>query len=445
MPGYVPNTDPERKAMLAAIGVSSVDDLFNDIPPSLRDAELDLPAPLSEMELHQVMTELSLKNASVDRNPCFLGAGAYRHFVPAVVGAVTSRGEFATAYTPYQPEISQGTLQTIFEFQSMMCELTGMDVANSGMYDGATALAEAALMACRLTGRSAVASLSTVNPLWRAVVDTYCLGPEVRHDVVDPAAVALDGSHACLIVQYPNFYGSIEDLGRWAELAHAAGALLVVATYLPALGLLKPPAYYGADIVVAEGQPLGSTVNFGGPYVGVFTCRQQFVRQMPGRIVGRTTDVQGRTAYVLTLQTREQHIRRERATSNICTSEALVALGCTVYLASLGPQGFRELAELCYHKAHYLSDRLSHLPGYALAFGLPFFNEFVITCPAPPNEVNWLLLNRGFIGGLDVSGAVPNGLLLACTELNSRREMDQLVNMLSNATALSHSGGVNGA
>ena len=445
MPGYVPNTDPERTAMLAAIGVSSVDDLFNDIPPALRDAALDLPAPLSELELRQVMTELSLKNVAVDRNPCFLGAGAYRHFVPAVVGAVTSRGEFATAYTPYQPEISQGTLQTIFEFQSMMCELTGMDVANSGMYDGATALAEAALMACRLTGRSAVASLATVNPAWRAVVDTYCLGPEVRHDVLEPAEVALDGSHACLIVQYPNFYGGIEGLARWAELAHAAGALLVVAAYLPALGLLKPPSHYGADIVVAEGQPLGSALNFGGPYVGVFTCRSQFVRQMPGRIVGRTTDVQGRTAYVLTLQTREQHIRRERATSNICTSEALVALGCTVYLASLGPQGFRELAELCYHKAHYLAERLSQLPGYELAFDLPFFNEFVLRCPAPPNEVNWLLLNRGIVGGLDVSDTVPNGLLLTCTELNSRREMDQLVNMLASATALSHSGGVNGA
>ncbi|MSQ09455.1 MAG: aminomethyl-transferring glycine dehydrogenase subunit GcvPA, partial [Dehalococcoidia bacterium] len=362
MPSYVPNTDADRALMLRALGLSSLDDLFADIPAHLRDRELDLPPALSELELKQELGALAAHNLALDSAPGFLGAGAYRHFVPAVVNAVVSRGEFLTAYTPYQPEISQGTLQTIFEFQSMMCELTGMDVANSGMYDAATALAEGALMACRVTGRSRIASVGTVNPRWRAVVDTYCRGAAIPQDVFAPEAVTLEDRHACLLVQYPNFYGGIEDLGHWAEVAHAAGALLVVAAYLPALGMLKPPSAFGADIVVADGQPLGQSPTFGGPFVGVFCCRTRFLRQMPGRIVGRTNDTEGRTAYVLTLQAREQHIRRENATSNICTSQALVALATTVYLASTGPQGMREMAALCYHKAHYLADQLCRLP-----------------------------------------------------------------------------------
>jgi glycine dehydrogenase subunit 1 len=434
-PSYVPNTEADREQMLAALGLPTIDALFDDIPPALRDRSLDLPPALSELELQQYLGGLAAQNLGSSTTACFRGAGSYRHFVPAVVGAVVSRGEFLTAYTPYQPEISQGTLQTIFEFQSLMCQLTGMDVANSGMYDGATALAEAALMACRLTGRAGIATLNTVNPRWRDVVDTYAQGPGIPQMVFAPDAVRLDERHACLLVQYPNFFGGVEDLGRWAELAHAAGALLVVAAYLPALGMLKPPGAYGADMVVAEGQPFGQTPSFGGPYVGVFCCRDQHVRQMPGRVVGRTNDVEGRTAYVLTLQTREQHIRRERATSNICTSQALVALASTVYLASAGPQGLREMAALCYHKAHYLASRLTKLPGFSLANATPFFNEFTLRCPAPPAVLNQRLLAQGVLGGLDVSDAVPNGWLLCCTEMNTRAELDALVDAVAGIAA----------
>jgi len=427
MPSYVPNTEADRAAMLRSLGLNSLDDLFTDIPAQLRDRGLDLPPALSELELKQELGWLAAQDLALDSAPGFLGAGAYRHFVPAVVNAVVSRGEFLTAYTPYQPEISQGTLQTIFEFQSMMCELTGMDVANSGMYDAATALAEAALMACRVTGRSRVASLDTVNPRFRAVVDTYCHGAAIPQDVLTADSLALTDGHACLLVQYPNFYGNLEDLAGLADAAHAVGALLVVATYLPALGMLKPPGAFGADIVVADGQPLGQSPSFGGPFVGVFCCRTPFLRQMPGRIVGRTTDVAGRTAYVLTLQAREQHIRREHATSNICTSQALVALATTVYLASAGPQGLRDMAALCYHKAHFLADRLSRVPGFRLAFNTPFFNEFVVTSPVAPAELNRRLAERGVLGGLDVSDSLPGGWLLCCTEMNSRAELDLLV------------------
>ncbi|HLC29510.1 MAG TPA: aminomethyl-transferring glycine dehydrogenase subunit GcvPA, partial [Dehalococcoidia bacterium] len=282
MPSYVPNTDQDREAMLATLGLPSVDALFADIPPAIRDLPLSLPAGLSELELQREMSRLAEKNLAIDRTPCFLGAGAYRHFVPSVVGHITSRSEFYTAYTPYQPEISQGTLQTIFEFQSMMCELTGMEVANSGMYDGATALAEAALMACRVTGRSKVAALSTVSRAWREVVSTYSEGQSIAQDLFEPDQVTLDESFACLLVQYPNFFGYLEDLAAWEEAAHRVGALLVVAVGLAPLGLLKPPGAFGADVVVAEGQPFGQPPSFGGPYVGVFCSRERLVRQMPG-------------------------------------------------------------------------------------------------------------------------------------------------------------------
>ena len=427
MPSYVPNTEADRQAMLADLDISTLDELFADIPESLRTVSLDLPPGLTELELQRELGQLAKRNRSLEQMPSFLGAGAYRHFIPSVVGHLTSRSEFATAYTPYQPEISQGTLQTIFDFQSMLCQLTGMEVANSGMYDGATALAEATLMACRVAGRRGITTLATVNPRWRDVVTTYCAGQAAEQQVCAPEDLALNQGHACLVVQYPNFFGSMEDLAAWEEAAHRVGALLVVATNLTSLGLLKPPGDYGADIVVAEGQPLGQAPSFGGPYVGAFCCKEEFVRQMPGRIVGRTADAQGRTGYVLTLQTREQHIRRERATSNICTSEALVALATTVYLASVGPQGMREVAELCYHKAHYLAERIATLPGYSLPLSGVFFHEFVVRCPAPPREVNRRLLQAGILGGLDVSDQVENGLLLCCTELTTRDEMDLLV------------------
>lgn len=432
---YIPNTDADRRAMLQRIGVASVDDLFADIPADKRIAGLDLPPPLSELELRRELARLAARNRPVDGmdgTPCFLGGGAYRHYIPAAIGAITSRSEFATAYTPYQPEISQGTLQYTFEFQSMMCELTGMDASNVGMYDGATALAEAALMAARLTGRTKVLALSTVRPEAIEVVRTYCDGPGLTVVELPPGAQpAVDRDAACVLVQSPNYFGIVEDLGAWGEAAHAAGALLVVSVNPVALGLLKPPAAYGADIVVGEAQALGNAPAYGGPYLGIFACRDAYLRQLPGRIVGRTQDGEGRTGYVMTLQTREQHIRRERATSNICTSQALVALGATVYLALMGPQGLRQVAELCYQKAHYAARRIAALPGYALPLPGVFFHEFVVQCPVPPAEVNDRLWERGIIGGIDVSDLVPGGLLLCCTELNTRAEIDLLADELA--------------
>jgi len=432
---YIANTDADRRAMLAAIGVASAEELFADIPTEFPPkAGLSLPPALSEPELVRELSALAARNRPASAMPCFLGGGAYRHFIPSVVGEVVGRSEFATAYTPYQAEISQGTLQTAFEFQSMVCELTGMEVANAGMYDGASALAEACLMASAVQrlpagrqGRRRIALLSTVHPHYQAVVRTYAFGRGLAVDVIPPDRLALSNEHACLAVQQPNFFGYLEEAEALGQAAHEAGALYVVAADPVSLGLLRPPGDYGADIVVGEGQPLGVPLSFGGPYLGLFACRQQYLRQMPGRIVGRTTDAQGRTGYVLTLQTREQHIRRERATSNICTSQQLVALAATVYLAAVGRQGLRRVAELCYHKAHYAAQAIAQIAGYSLAFDGPFFKEFVVRCPRPPSEVNRALLERGIIGGLDVSERVDNGLLVCVTEMNTREEIDRLV------------------
>jgi len=429
---YIPNTETDREAMLAAIGVASVEELFADIPSEFRTGELSLPPALSEPELVRELAALAERNQPVDSMPCFLGGGAYRHFIPSVVGEVIGRSEYATAYTPYQAEISQGTLQTAFEFQSMVCELTAMDVANAGMYDGASALAEACLMAAGVTGRRRIALLSTVHPHHQAVVRTYAFGRDLTVDVLSPDGLALSEEHACLAVQQPNFFGYLlPDVEALERAAHEAGALLVVSVDPISLGLFRPPGDYGADVVVGEGQSLGSPLNFGGPYLGLFACRQQYLRQMPGRIIGRTSDAQGRTGYVLTLQTREQHIRRERASSNICTSQQLVALAATVYLAAMGKQGLRQVAELCYHKAHYAAQRIAQLSGYSLAFDGLFFKEFVVRCPRPPSAVNRALLERGIVGGLDVSQYVENGLLLCVTEMNSREEIDRLAEALA--------------
>jgi glycine dehydrogenase subunit 1 len=432
---YIPNTAADRQAMLAAIGVASVEELFADIPAEFRIGGLGLPPALSEPELVRELSALAGRNQPVDGMPCFLGGGAYRHFIPSVVGEVIGRSEFATAYTPYQAEISQGTLQTIFEFQSMVCELTAMDVANAGMYDGASALAEACLMAAGVSGRRRIALLSTLHPHYQAVVRTYAFGRGLAVDVMPPDGLALSEEHACLAVQQPNFFGYVlPDAEALAKAVHAAGALFIVSADPISLGLFRPPGEYGADVVVGEGQSLGSPLNFGGPYLGLFACRQQYLRQMPGRIVGRTSDGQGRTGYVLTIQTREQHIRRERATSNICTSQQLVALAATVYLAAMGKQGLRQVAELCYHKAHYAAQRIARLPGYSLAFDGLFFKEFVVRCPSAsggPSEVNRALLARGIVGGLDVSQYVENGLLLCVTEMNTREEIDRLAEALA--------------
>jgi glycine dehydrogenase subunit 1 len=424
---YIPLTDDDRRAMLATIGAASVDELFAEIPSEHRDPALELPPALSEPELLREIGALAAKNRSTGPLPSFLGAGAYRHFIPSVVDHIIRRGEFLTSYTPYQPEISQGTLQAAFEFQSLVCELTGMDVANAGMYDGASALAEACLMACSVTGRERIVLLDTVHPHTIDVVQTYAGARAIEVAVTPADEAAATDEDACLALQQPSFFGYLEDVAALGQQARAAGALFVVSADPVSLGLFRPPADYGADIVVGEGQPLGVPLSFGGPYVGLFACREQFVRHMPGRIVGRTTDVDGKTGYVLTLQTREQHIRRERATSNICTSTQLIALAFTVALCTLGRQGLRRMAELCYHKAHYAAEQIAELPGYELPLKGTFFQEFVARCPIPPADVNRRLLARGIIGGYDVSDRIERGLLLCFSELHTRQEIDALV------------------
>ena len=439
--------------MLATLGVNTIDELFADIPDEFRNPSLALPSPMSELEVQQELSSLASKNRALGSGPSFLGAGSYNHFIPAIVKALMTRGEFLTAYTPYQAAASQRTLQVIYEFQTLISNLYGMEVANAGMYDGATSLAEGVLMACRVTRRSHVAVADTLSPYYRQVIEAYCQAQGLElHTVSSGQAPSLDQETACLVVQYPNFYGYIEDMAGLTEAAHSQGALLVVSADPMAMGMFQPPGHYGADIVTGEGQPLGIPASFGGPYVGLFATKQEYIRQMPSRLSGRTVDNQGRTGYVLTLQTREQHIRRERATSNICTNEALYALASTIYLAALGKQGLRQVAELCYQKAHYAAGRIAQLPGYSLPFQGTFFQEFVVSCPTSPSDINRRLLDQNILVGLNISEAfsnVPplegrttggssphsaestNAMLLCVTEMNSRQEIDALVEALS--------------
>ena len=428
---YIPSTIDEQAEMLAALGIDSIDQLFADIPDEFRNPTLDLPAPLSELEIQQELGQMAGKNRPLGSGPSFLGAGSYHHFIPSIVKALITRGEFLTAYTPYQAEASQGTLQVIYEFQTLICNLYGMEVANAGMYDGATSLAEATLMACRVTKREKVVLADTISPAYIDVIRTYCQSQDIAVEVVDPSNPALDDETACLVLQYPNYYGYIEDQQKLVDAAHAQGALAVISCDPTAMGMLQTPGHYGADIVTGDGQPLGIPTSYGGPYVGLFAAKQEFIRQMPSRLSGRTLDKNGKTGYVLTLQTREQHIRRERATSNICTNEALYALAATIYLAAMGKQGMRQVAELCYHKAHYAAAQIGELPGYSLPINGPFFQEFVIQCPASATEVNKKLMDRNILGGLDVSEKVPNGMLLCVTEMNSKEDIDALVAALS--------------
>ena len=429
---FTPNTEEHRKKMLDAIGMDSVEGLFSDIPEEVRNPDLNLPKAMSELDLRAYASELSARNVSAGEYTSFLGAGSYWHHIPAVVSSIASRGEFMTAYTPYQPEVSQGTLQVAYEFQSMICQLTGMDVANAGMYDGSTSLAEAALMACRVTRKNKVAILDSTSPLYTEVQDTYVQAPGIALELVKAHNISLEEDTACLIVQQPNFFGYLEDMQTLSNIAHDAGALLVVSVDPVSLGMFNPPSEYGADIVVAEGQGIGVPMSYGGPYVGIFACRQEFVRQMPGRIVGKTLDTHGKEAYVLTLQAREQHIRREHATSNICTSVALISLMTTVYLACMGKQGMRKVAELCYHKAHYAASLIENIPGFSIleSGNGVFFREFTVRCPIPPEEINQLLLEKGIIGGLDVSNYLENALLLCVTEMNSREDIENLAKTL---------------
>lgn len=438
---YIPNSPEERTAMLHQIGLRSADDLFASIPEELRlSRPLDTPAALSEIELLAGFERMAANNPA-SRRPSFLGAGAYSHYIPTIVDHIISRSEFFTAYTPYQPEISQGTLQVIFEFQTLVCQLTGMDVANASMYDGSTALAEAVLMAERVTKRSKVIACGAIHPEYLEVVSTYVqhAGIELQHADFDPSSgqvsggiAHLDDKTAAIVVQSPNFFGCLEDVSALAEQAHAVGALLIVAiTEGMSLGLLRSPGDAGADIVIAEGQSFGVPLSFGGPYVGLFATRDKYARQIPGRLVGEAYDKQGRRGFVLTLATREQHIRREKATSNICTNEGLIALAATVYMETMGRRGLKDVAVQCAQKAAYTARRIAEIEGFSLPFSAPRFNEFVVRAPGDAAALlSRLATEHGISGGLPLSRyfkSRPNDFLVCVTEINSRAEIDALV------------------
>ena len=436
--------------MLDAIGVDSIDDLFLDIPEELRIARLNMPDGLSEMDTLRHLRSLSERNAHLDEYVSFLGAGAYDHFIPSVVGAITSRGEFATAYTPYQPEVSQGTLQAIFEYQSLICALTEMDVSNASLYDGASATAEAALLALNVgRGRDEIVLLGGVHPEYRATVETYLSGAagECIAAACDPATGVTDldalrglvsDRTAGVVMQHPNFFGCLEPAAAIGEIAHGAGAQFIANVNPISLALLQPPGAYGADIVVGEGQPLGNEVSYGGPYLGFFAVTDKLMRRTPGRLVGETRDIEGRRANVLTLRAREQDIRREKATSNICTNQSLNALAACVYMCAVGKQGIQEVAELCLRKAHYLRDRLCELPGVEPEFSAPVYHEFALRLPGEVDATMSALADRGFLGGVPLGrfdDSLSDCALLAVTERRTRAEMDRFVDAVAEVTA----------
>jgi glycine dehydrogenase subunit 1 len=442
---YIPHTDADRRAMLGAVGAAGLDELYQAVPARFRFPDLDLPEAVSELEAAAELLALSEANLDVRHNACFLGAGAYHHFIPSAVDAILRRSEFYTAYTPYQPEVSQGTLQAIFEYQSLICNLTGMDVSNASHYDGATALAEAVILALNhhRGQRHKILLSPAVHPHYRETVRTYMQGMDlhiVGDEQVRPRAdlaAQLDSDTAMVAVQYPDFFGGITDFRALGEAAHAVGALLCVVVNPLALGLLRPPSDFDADVVVGEGQPLGIPLSYGGPYLGHFTTKQAYVRKMAGRLVGETVDSRGQRGFVLTLTPREQHIRREKATSNICTNVALMALASAVYLSVMGRHGLRRVAELCYHKAHYAAGEIARLPGYRLWNDGDFFHEFVVSCPRPVAELNEHLLEHEIIGGYDIGRDYPelaNHMLIAVTEMNTKDEIDDLVAVLEEAT-----------
>jgi glycine dehydrogenase subunit 1 len=445
---YLPNTAQNQRAMLQTIGAGGIEDLLVKIPTKARlSRPLALPPALAETELVRHLRALAGKNADAESAVCFLGAGAYDHYVPSPINHLILRGEFFTAYTPYQPEASQGTLRTIYEYQTMIAELTGMDVANASIYDGGSSLAEAALMAHSVTGRTEIVLGGGVNPLYRQVVETYVDGAGLRlreglspEGVLDLDAVrrVVGGKTAALVVQSPNFYGCLEDVAAAAEVAHGAGAMLVVVSDPVNLGVLEAPGRQGADIVVGEGQGLGVPLSFGGPYLGVFAAKNEFVRRMPGRLVGATVDLDGQRGFALTLQTREQHIRRAKATSNICTNVALCALMATIYLSTLGKQGLVRVGELSTAKAHYAAKRLGEIPGVALRFAAPFFKEFALRLPKSPERVVAKLARQGILAGLPLKALDRKHgdcLLVAVTEKRTKDEIDAFAEALGKAVA----------
>ena len=448
---YTQITQSEQADMLAIIGADSLDELFDAIPSPLRfRGELDLPPARSELELQRELNEMATHNHGPHDMVCFMGGGAYDHFCPALVDQLILRGEFLTAYTPYQAEASQGSLQAFFEFQTQVARLCGLDIANASLYEGATAVAEAVLMALNVTGRRRVLVAATLHPEYRSVLETYLsdlavtlieLPAEAGRIAAATVRANLDDDTAAVVVQSPNFWGLIEDWDGCFEAVHEVDGTAAIAVFNPiACALLRKPGECGADIAAGEGQPLGVPLSLGGPYLGLFAARKQYMRKMPGRLIGRTTDADGRPAYCLTLQTREQHIRGARATSNICTNQGLLALRATMYMTTMGTAGLREAAEQCYHKAHYLADRITSLDGYELKYDGPFFNEFCVRCPRPVTEVIEAAKRRRILAGVAPHGrrlgriGEANDLLVAVTEKRTRAEMDALVDVLEGLT-----------
>ena len=442
---YIPTTEKEKQNILRFLGISCFEELIDCIPPEIRlKGELKVPGPLSEIELLRDIDKLAKKNAGSNDYSVFLGGGSYDHFVPAIIQSIISRSEFLTAYTPYQAEISQGTLQTIYEYQSLICQLTGMNIANASMYDGASALAEAVLMASRITGNDKVLVSSTVNSAYRQVISTYCSGVGVSVETVPSADGCTDTDRlkkrlsekiCCAVFQYPNFFGIIEDIEKISETVKNSGALLVFCIDPIAMGILKSPAEFGADIIVGEGQSIGNRMSFGGPYLGFFSCKKDYIRQLPGRIVGATVDKNGKRGFTLTLQTRERHIRREKATSNICTNQALTALSSAIYLITMGKKGLRDVASQCLSKAHYAMERICRLDGFELLYRKPFFKEFTIKSKKDSSSVLDEIAGKKLLAGPDLSSCsedLKNSFLVAVTEKRTKEEIDNLAEGLKN-------------
>ncbi|MEX0929830.1 MAG: aminomethyl-transferring glycine dehydrogenase subunit GcvPA [Balneolales bacterium] len=439
---FIPNTEEDQRLMLETIGTKKIEDLYSNIPGEVRfRGDLNLPPALSEWEALREITGISNKNFSTDTHACFIGGGAYDHFIPSGIGALMSRSEFYTAYTPYQGEVSQGTLQSMYEFQSMVCELTGMDIANASMYDAGSGLAEAVLMACSVTRRNKVIIAGKVHPNYLDIVRTYAHGQKIeiiQTDPVDGTAnlplleKMVDETVAAVIFQNPNFYGNLEDVHKISGITKATDKTLLVSVVDPiSLGVIIEPSAYDADIVVGEAQGMGIGLQFGGPYCGIFATKKSLIRKLPGRLSGITIDADGKEAFVLTLQTREQHIRRDKATSNICTNQGLMALASTIYMALLGKKGIQEVADQSTQKAHYLASEINKLDGYSLYFNKPFFKEFVVKTPRPPAEIISKLYDKGYLAGLDLSHFNDEGLMIAVTEKRSKADMDELVSLLA--------------
>ncbi len=445
---YTQITPEEEAEMLDTIGVSSVDELFEAVPESIRCTEvLDLPPALSELELQRALREMADHNHGAHDMICFMGAGAYDHFSPVLIDQLISRGEFLTAYTPYQSEASQGSLQAFFEFQTQVARIAGLDIANASLYDGATAAAEAVLLALNITGKRRVLVADTVHPDTRTVIQSYLsdlpaeyiqLPSHEGRISAETVRSHADNDTAAVIIQSPNIWGLVEDSKGCFDATHEQDKTLAVAIFNPiAAALMKSPGACGADIATAEGQPLGVPLSLGGPYLGLFAARDRFLRKMPGRLIGQTTDAEGRRCFCLTLQTREQHIRGAKATSNVCTNQGLLALRATMFMTTLGTRGLREMAEQCYHKAHYLADQIVQLPGYSLTFDGPFFNEFCVSCPDDVTKIVEAGKRRGIMVGVASGGrrmgriGKPDELIVAVTEKRTKKEMDLLVNLLS--------------